>query len=220
MDTLDARLRVEYGHRAVRLHDTAKRGVDIVLSVALLLLFAPLMALVALVVRWDAGPAFFYHERVGRGGAPFKCIKFRTMRTDAQDVLTRILAHDPSAAREWQRDFKLRNDVRITPIGRVLRRTSLDELPQLLNVLRGDMSLVGPRPIVAEEIPRYGDLIHYYYRCRPGLTGPWQIAGRNDISYTRRVAFDARYAQDPSLWRDFAILAKTVVVLLSRRGAY
>jgi Undecaprenyl-phosphate galactose phosphotransferase WbaP len=197
-----------------------KRGIDVVLAMALLVFFAPTMIVLAFLVRRDGGPAFFHHERVGRGGVPFRCIKYRTMRTDAQEVLKQLLERDPEAAREWQKDFKLRNDIRVTPIGRVLRRTSLDELPQLINVLKGEMSLVGPRPIVAEEIPRYGELIQYYYLRRPGLTGPWQVEGRNDTGYTRRVFFDAQYARHFSLWGDFVILAKTVVVVLNRRGAY
>jgi Undecaprenyl-phosphate galactose phosphotransferase WbaP len=217
---LDVGLDVEPVRRVARWHDVAKRGIDIVLTIAMLIFFAPLMVLIALIVRHDGGPAFFRHERIGRGGVPFKCIKYRTMRTDAQELLTQLLARDPAAAREWQRDFKLRNDIRITPIGRILRRTSLDELPQLFNVLKGEMSLVGPRPIVAEEVPRYGKLIDYYYLCRPGLTGLWQVAGRNDTGYTRRIAFDTQYVQQFSLWGDFIILAKTVVVILSQRGAY
>jgi Undecaprenyl-phosphate galactose phosphotransferase WbaP len=220
MKMLDIEVPVEPIRRVARRRDASKRGIDIVLAIGLLIFFAPLMGLLALLVRRDGGPALFYHERIGRGGVPFKCIKYRTMRSDAREVLAELLARDPDAAREWQRDFKLRNDVRVTSIGRILRRTSLDELPQLFNVLRGDMSLVGPRPIIAEEVSRYGARIRYYYLCRPGLTGLWQVTGRNDTGYARRVAFDTQYAQQFSLWGDFVILAKTVVIVLNQRGAY
>ncbi|WP_142850466.1 undecaprenyl-phosphate galactose phosphotransferase WbaP [Telmatospirillum sp. J64-1] len=198
----------------------AKRLFDIVATSLLLLFFAPLMGIIALLVKMDGGPAMFGHTRIGRHGREFKCLKFRTMVTDADKVLEDLLARDPAARAEWEKDFKLRKDPRITRIGSFLRRSSLDELPQLLNVLKGDMSLVGPRPIVRKEIERYGDAIRYYFMCPSGITGLWQVSGRNDTTYERRVALDSWYARNWSLWLDIVILLRTVKVLLNRSGAY
>jgi undecaprenyl-phosphate galactose phosphotransferase len=197
-----------------------KRVFDVVLASALLLVLAPFFLMTVALIARDGGPAFFSHRRVGMHGRPFGCLKFRTMVTNADAVLKRVLESDPAAAREWARDFKLRNDPRITPIGRFLRKTSLDELPQLINVLRGEMSLVGPRPIIEAEIERYGDDIRYYLEARPGLTGLWQVSGRNDSGYARRVQLDAWYVKNWSLWHDITILLKTVRVVLSKEGAY
>jgi len=142
------------------------------------------------------------------------------MIANADQVLAEVLAGDPAARAEWERDFKLKNDPRITPVGAFLRKTSLDELPQLWNVLKGEMSLVGPRPIVTAELERYGDQVGYYLEARPGMTGLWQISGRNDIDYADRVNLDAWYVKNWSLWYDIVILLKTVRVVLAKSGAY
>jgi lipopolysaccharide/colanic/teichoic acid biosynthesis glycosyltransferase len=201
-------------------HFRMKRAIDIVLASLLLVFFAPLLLLTAAIVTLDGGSVFFLHRRVGRGGVMFSCIKFRTMVPDAQKVLDSVLRSDPAARREWDSSFKLRRDPRITRVGRFLRQSSLDELPQLFNVLRGDMALVGPRPIVEAEVGRYGPDIDYYYRCRPGITGPWQVSGRSDQNYGQRVRLDVEYAKRPSLKNDFIILAKTAKVVIRGVGAY
>ncbi|HYE48453.1 MAG TPA: undecaprenyl-phosphate galactose phosphotransferase WbaP, partial [Azospirillaceae bacterium] len=197
-----------------------KRGFDVVVSSLLLLALAPFFLFAMAVIRRDGGPAFYAHKRIGMNGRTFGCLKFRTMVTDSDAVLRRLLDSDPEARAEWERDFKLRNDPRITPIGRFLRRTSLDELPQLINVFRGEMSLVGPRPIVEAEMVRYADDIRYYLETRPGITGLWQVSGRNDASYAQRVKLDAWYVKNWSLWHDITILLKTVRVVLTAKGAY
>ena len=148
----------------------------------------PLLGVLAALVRADGGTVFYRHRRIGAGGRMFDCIKFRSMVLDADGVLRRVIAEDPAAAAEWAETQKLRDDPRITRIGRFLRRSSLDELPQLFNVLRGEMSLVGPRPIVQAEVARYGDDIEYYYAAKPGLTGLWQVSGRSDMSYAQARA--------------------------------
>ena len=200
--------------------DGGKRAVDLIVATALLALIAPALLMISFLVRLDGGPALFRHRRIGRGGHSFLCLKFRTMRVDAEQILHDLLDRDPEARKEWDRDFKLRDDPRITRLGRILRRTSIDELPQLINVLKGEMSLVGPRPIVEAEIPRYGGAITFYLRCRPGITGLWQVTGRNNTSYTERVTLDVEYERDISVWRDCHILAKTVIIVLTRNGAY
>jgi undecaprenyl-phosphate galactose phosphotransferase len=197
-----------------------KRVFDMAGSFALLVALAPLLAYLAWRVRETGGPAIFGHRRVGRYGRTFRCLKFRTMVPDAESVLARHLEGDPAARADWERDFKLKDDPRITPIGRFLRRTSLDELPQLWNVIKGEMSLVGPRPIIEDELRRYGDQVDYYLEVRPGITGLWQISGRNDTTYEDRVALDCWYVRNWSLWYDLVILVKTVRVVLRREGAY
>ena len=197
-----------------------KRLFDIACSLLLLVLLAPLLAYLSWRIRQTDGAAIFSHMRVGRYGEMFRCLKFRTMVPDADGVLRRLLDSNPSARAEWERDFKLKDDPRITPIGAFLRRTSLDELPQLWNVLKGEMSLVGPRPIIEEELERYGDQVGYYLETRPGITGLWQISGRNDTGYDDRVALDSWYVRNWSLWYDLVILVKTVNVVLRGQGAY
>lgn len=197
-----------------------KRLFDLVGSAMLLLLLSPLFAYVAWKVSRDGGSAFFGHERVGQDGRKFKCYKFRSMVVNAQEVLMELLERDPMARAEWEKDFKLKSDPRINPIGHFLRRTSLDELPQLWNVLKGEMSLVGPRPVVQAELERYGEDVIYYLMAKPGMTGLWQVSGRNDVDYGTRVYFDAWYVKNWSLWTDIAILFKTVSVVMGRRGAY
>jgi undecaprenyl-phosphate galactose phosphotransferase len=197
-----------------------KRLFDVAGSLTLLVVLAPLFAYLSWKIRQTGGAAIFSHRRVGRYGGMFGCLKFRTMVPDAESVLRRHLEGDPSVRAEWERDFKLKDDPRITPIGAFLRRTSLDELPQLWNVLKGEMSLVGPRPIIDEELQRYGDQVDYYLEARPGITGLWQISGRNDTTYEDRVALDSWYVRNWSLWYDMVILVKTVRVVLRREGAY
>ena len=185
-----------------------------------LLVLAPLMALVALAVRLGSpGPVLFAHTRVGRGGRDFACLKFRTMVVDADERLRLLLASDPLARAQWQRDHKLRNDPRITRIGNFLRRSSLDELPQLFNVLGGSMSLVGPRPIVAGEVGRYGNRFVDYCRVRPGITGLWQVNGRSNTSYRQRVAMDVLYVRRRSLVLNGMIIAKTLPAVMLQRGS-
>ena len=199
-----------------------KRAFDLVAASVLLLFLAPLLALVALKIRLaDGGGVIFAHTRVGRHGQLFPCYKFRTMVANSAAVLAELLARDPVARAEWARDRKLRRDPRITGLGRFLRKTSLDELPQLLNVVRGEMSLVGPRPVVPDELELYGEAKIYYLQVRPGLTGLWQISGRNDIDYERRVSLDAWYVRNWTLWYDILILFRTLAVVPGKgNGAY
>ncbi|WP_409529660.1 undecaprenyl-phosphate galactose phosphotransferase WbaP [Superficieibacter sp.] len=197
-----------------------KRTFDIVVSSLLLILLSPLFIYLSLQVKKDGGYAIYGHERVGRRGRLFKCLKFRSMVMNSQEVLQNLLESDPVARAEWDKDFKLRDDPRITPIGKFIRRTSLDELPQLFNVLKGEMSLVGPRPVIAEELLRYCDDADYYRMAKPGMTGLWQVSGRNDVDYEKRVYFDSWYVKNWSLWNDIVILFKTVSVVLKRDGAY
>ncbi|WP_205963601.1 sugar transferase [Roseicella aquatilis] len=202
---------------------TLKRSFDIVVASALLLCVLPAFAVISLAVALDGGPVLYVHRRIGRGGRAFGCLKFRTMRPDADRILAKLLADDPAAMAEWQTKRKLRRDPRVTNAGRFLRATSLDELPQLWNVIRGDMSLVGPRPVMQEELDE-----HYvpvaaaadYLSLRPGITGPWQVSGRSSIDYRQRVAMDVDYVRNLSLRRDIVLLASTVSAVLRGRGAY
>jgi undecaprenyl-phosphate galactose phosphotransferase len=186
----------------------------------LLVLLSPGFLLVAWAIRRDGGPALFAHPRIGKKGRVFNCYKFRTMVVDAEKQLEQLLQRQPELRKQWQAEHKLRSDPRVSPLGRFLRRTSLDELPQLINVIRGEMSLVGPRPVVRSELPRYGDQVGYYLMVRPGMTGLWQVSGRNDVDYDTRVYLDSWYVKNWSLWHDLVILFKTVSVVLKREGAY
>jgi Undecaprenyl-phosphate galactose phosphotransferase WbaP len=198
-----------------------KRTMDIAIAGSALVAGLPVLAAIALACKVSSpGPAVFGHTRLGRNGRNFTAWKFRTMRIDAETVLRELLATDPAARREWERDHKLRNDPRVTPIGSFMRRTSLDELPQLWNVLMGQMSLVGPRPIVAAEINKYGDTYPLYSEVTPGITGLWQVSGRNNTSYEQRVRFDSFYVRNWSPWLDLYIMARTVSVIITRKGAY
>jgi Undecaprenyl-phosphate galactose phosphotransferase WbaP len=198
-----------------------KRVFDIVFTLALALAALPLGILIALAIALDSrGGIFFAHTRVGKGGKPFRIWKFRSMIAGSDAVLARYLERNPSLVEEWKLTHKLKDDPRVTRAGRLLRKTSLDELPQVWNVLRGEMSMVGPRPIVSEESVKYGPAFALYTRVRPGLTGLWQVSGRNDTNYKRRVAFDCEYIRNWSLWLDAKILFKTVRVVLGGRGAY
>lgn len=186
----------------------------------LLLLLGPLMLVIAaMIARKDGAPVLFGHYRVGHQGRLFRCLKFRSMYRNSEQMLAEILATDAEARAEWERDQKLTNDPRVTPIGDFLRRTSLDELPQLINVLKGEMSLVGPRPITVGELTRYGRVRWHYLSVRPGMTGLWQVSGRNNTSYAERVALDEAYIDNRSMLGDLTILFKTVKVVLARDGA-
>ncbi len=215
----DVMLLVACNNLARPLSRAVKAAFDMVLALALLAALSPVFVLLTALVCLDGGPALFCHERVGANGRSFRCFKFRTMGTDADQVLRRLLASDPAAEREWAETRKLRNDPRITRIGKILRHTSLDELPQLFNVLRGEMSLVGPRPIVHAEIEHYADNIAYYLETRPGLTGLWQVSGRSETTYERRVKLDVWYVRNWSLWHDITILLKTIPAVLRQRGS-
>ena len=200
-----------------------KRLLDIISSVILLILAAPMFLLTAAVVKLKSpGPVFYGHQRIGRNGKHFTAWKIRTMVLDAPEVLERVLATDPAAREEWAQTQKLKNDPRIIPgrISRFQRRTSLDELPQLWNVLRGDMSLVGPRPIVDDEVDKYSDMFSLYLRVRPGLTGLWQVSGRNNTTYQDRVRLDSYYVRNWSPWLDYYILLRTIRTIVLREGAF
>jgi len=199
----------------------SKRVTDVVLVLGSAPLWLPLLVVIAVAVRLDArGPAFFVQPRFGRGGRVFRLLKFRSMHVDADAALAAHLAACPDRTAEWDRHHKLRDDPRITRVGRLLRRLSLDELPQLLNVLWGDMSLVGPRPVPVVEREKYGEAFSLYVRVRPGLTGPWQINGRNDLPYERRKTLDKAYVRGRTFRGDVRIILKTVGAVWSRRGAY
>jgi undecaprenyl-phosphate galactose phosphotransferase len=205
---------------ARRLPRLVKRCFDVVVSGTAILLGAPILLYIAFKVSRSGRPVFFGHKRIGQRNRAFHCYKFRTMVPNADQLLAELLIRDPQARAEWERDFKLRDDPRITPIGGFLRRTSLDELPQLWNVLKGDMSLVGPRPVVADELERYGNQVHYYLEAKPGITGLWQISGRNDITYDTRVYLDSWYVKNWSLFNDIVILLRTIKVIFRKEGAY
>ena len=198
-----------------------KRCFDVVAAVCLLLLLAPLMALVAAAIKFsDGGPVFFRHNRIGWNGRRFHCLKFRTMRTDSEQILGRLLSDNPEAAQEWAATHKLKHDPRVTALGAGLRKSSVDELPQLLNVLKGDMSLVGPRPIVEAELPKYSERVADYLSARPGITGLWQVSGRNDVDYDHRVQMDSQYVRNWTVWKDLSIIIHTLPAVLGRRGCY
>ncbi len=196
-----------------------KDAIDFCGAIVALVLFAPLMAGIAAALTLQSGPVVFAHERVGLGGRKFRCLKFRTMAPDAEQRLKAVLEADPVAREQWERDRKLLNDPRITPLGKFLRETSLDELPQIFNILNGEMSLVGPRPVTESELSKYGEDVVYYLKCKPGVTGMWQVHGRNNLSYEARVALDSQYARNQSLWLDAQILFKTFGVVMSKTGA-
>jgi exopolysaccharide production protein ExoY len=214
----------EYGSDHVRLPPVGgwvKRGVDLVLAALALVVLSPVMIVLVLCIKLqDGGPIVFHQERIGHRGRSFRCLKFRSMVPDADRVLRELLERDESARAEWLATHKLKDDPRCTRFGRFMRRTSLDELPQLFNVLRGDMSLVGPRPIVSAETRFYGPVLSFYKSARPGLTGLWQVSGRSDTSYAERVELDVHYVRSWSLLGDLAIIARTVVVVFRSDGSY
>ncbi len=201
-------------------HEATKRTVDILSALLIAVAFSPLIITVVLLLWRQGGPVIYKHRRVGRGGTMFECLKFRTMVPNADQMLRDLLEAHPELRLEWVRDHKLKDDPRITAIGRFLRRTSLDELPQLWNVIRGEMSLVGPRPIVREELLRYGRNVRDYLAAKPGVTGLWQVMGRNNTDYRRRVVLDTYYVRNQNLVLDLYILLKTTLVVLGRTGAY
>ena len=197
-----------------------KRGVDVAVSLTGIAVLSPVLVLLIAILKLDGGPTVFSHTRIGQKRSSFQCYKFRTMHADADERLAELLSRDEEARLEWDTHFKLKDDPRVTVLGEVLRKSSLDELPQLFNVLKGDMSLVGPRPVVEEELKLYGDYASDYLTARPGITGLWQVSGRNDLDYNERVILDVTYIRQ---WRhrlDLRILIKTVLVVLTRRGAY
>ena len=186
-----------------------------------IIVISPLLLLLAVLVGIDnKGSVFFAHRRVGRNGKEFPCYKFQTMVSNADEVLVRHLSENAAARKEWESSFKLTNDPRVTRLGAFLRKTSLDELPQVFNVLKGEMSLVGPRPIVRAEVEKYGENIREYYMVRPGITGMWQTSGRSDTTYEERVAMDTWYVRNWSVWIDMKYLVKTFGAVLGKKGAY
>jgi len=198
-----------------------KKSTDVLLSLLLLVVALPLMGLIALCIRLDSpGPVIYRHNRVGRDGRMFKMLKFRTMRCDSEEIFREIILADEDLRRDWEANHKLCRDPRVTRVGRFLRRTSLDELPQLLNVLAGDMSLIGPRPIVPAEAEKYGEVYEMYLRVRPGMTGLWQVSGRSVLGYAERVDLDAYYIKNWSFWLDLYILLKTPAAMCNMRAAY
>ena len=197
-----------------------KRTFDVMVATAMLLFALPAMFFIAVIMfSTDRGPILFSHERIGQNGKRFRCLKFRSMVVDSQEALRRHLELFPQARAEWEATQKLRDDPRITPLGRFLRVTSLDELPQLINVIKGEMSLVGPRPIVQDEVVRYADQIEHYAAVRPGITGLWQVSGRSDVDYEQRVQLDTLYVREWSFIGDLVIMLKTVKVVVLRTGS-
>ncbi|MFK7861600.1 MAG: undecaprenyl-phosphate galactose phosphotransferase WbaP [Granulosicoccus sp.] len=214
-------LLVRLQNKLVKPHNViVKRVVDVVGSSIALLLFSPIMLALLVFIKRDGGPVFYGQERIGRHGKTFKCWKFRSMVHKADTVLEEYLEKHPELRQAWKEDHKLKNDPRVTFLGKYIRKGSIDELPQLWNVLRGDMSLVGPRPIVKAERIRYGELFDYYLSVRPGITGLWQISGRNDTTYKERVDLDVWYSRNWSLWLDIVITLRTIPAVLFRSGAY
>ena len=198
-----------------------KTSFDYVLTITGTIVISPILIVIALWIYKDSpGPVIFKHRRIGKNGKEFNCYKFRSMCVDAKEKLEQLLKTDPKAKAEWEKDFKLKNDPRITKSGAFLRKTSLDELPQIFNVLKGEMSLVGPRPIIRDEMVRYGEYIEDYLMVKPGITGMWQVSGRSDIDYAERVLLDSWYTRNWSVWLDITLLFKTFKVVLLRKGAY
>lgn len=218
LSTSDITTTLEYNIK----HIPIKRAFDIFFSLTCLLLGLPIFLLIGLfIISTSPGRVIYFHERVGRGGKLFRCFKFRTMYADADTRLKEILKNDPAKRSEWEKSFKIKNDPRITPIGHFLRKTSLDEIPQFWNVLKGDLSVVGPRPVIEEEIKKYyGVKAYKILSVRPGLTGPWQVSGRSDCSYEERVQLDEKYIDAQSIIWDIKLIAKTIPAMLFSKGAY
>lgn len=198
-----------------------KRYLDLLLLFFTFIVGAPLFLMIFLIIKLTSrGSLFYKHKRVGQNGKPFYLYKFRTMVDGAETLLPKILKTNPKAREEFENGYKLKNDPRVTPIGRILRKTSLDELPQLINILKNEMSFVGPRPIVEEEKVKYGKYLSLFLKEKPGLTGLWQVSGRNNLSYEERVALDMEYIRKKSLPLDIKIILKTISALFSGNGAY
>lgn len=204
-----------------KIDNVIKTIFDFTLTLVGIICVSPLVAYIAYRIRKeDAGPAIYSYECIGKGGKKFKCYKFRSMVINSAEVLEKYLNENETAKIEWEKYYKLKNDPRITPIGKKIRESSLDELPQLFNVLKGDMSLVGPRQIVEDEIRKFGNKITSYYSVKPGITGYWQVSGRSDVDYQTRVNMVAWYVENRTLWLDLKILIKTIKIVLSKKGAY
>ncbi len=194
---------------------------DMVLTLIGTILISPVLVIIAIWIYKDSpGPVIFKHMRIGKDGKEFPCYKFRSMCVDAKEKLEELLKNDPEARAEWDKDFKLKHDPRITKSGAFLRKTSLDELPQIFNVLKGEMSLVGPRPIIRAEMERYGEHINDYLMVKPGITGMWQCSGRSDVDYTERVCMDSWYVRNWSVWLDIMLLWRTFKAVIAGKGAY
>jgi lipopolysaccharide/colanic/teichoic acid biosynthesis glycosyltransferase len=206
--------------RKALFYDSVKRLFDVVGAITALSVFSPLIFVIVAIAWSSGGKPIFKHRRVGQNGVFFDCLKFRTMVPNANAVLQALLDSDRQIKEEWLRDHKLKDDPRVTRIGKFLRRSSLDELPQLWNVLRGEMSLVGPRPVVPDELYRYGNKVGIFLSAVPGVTGLWQVSGRNNIDYRRRVALDVCYIRSRSVLLDFYILLKTLPAVFAKNGAY
>lgn len=199
----------------------AKRSLDIFIACIALVVFCPLFLMIAAMVKFtDGGSVFYGHRRIGHNGQEFRCMKFRTMVQNGEKVLQDYLRNNPEAYEEWRTTRKLQNDPRVTAVGAVLRKLSLDELPQLLNIVKGEMSIVGPRPVVEDELEMYEASAFYYLQTRPGLTGLWQVSGRNDVSYETRVAMDTMYVKNWSITKDLLIIMRTVPAVCMSRGSY
>ena len=199
----------------------SKRSFDILAALAALILLSPIFVLIMALVKYtDGGSVFYGHRRIGYNGSSFRCLKFRTMAENGDAILRRHLDENPEALEEWRATRKLQDDPRVTVLGTVLRKLSLDELPQLINILRGEMSIVGPRPVVEDELELFEAAAVYYLRSRPGLTGLWQVSGRNDVSYAARIAFDTHYVRNWSLTRDLVIVVRTIPAVCLSRGSY
>ncbi|QRI66541.1 sugar transferase (plasmid) [Shinella sp. PSBB067] len=199
----------------------SKRSFDILVALAALVVLSPIFVLIMALVKYsDGGSVFYGHRRIGYNGSTFRCLKFRTMAENGDVLLQQHLEQNPEALEEWRATRKLQDDPRVTVVGTVLRKLSLDELPQLVNILKGEMSIVGPRPVVEDELELYEASAVYYLRSRPGLTGLWQVSGRNDVSYATRVAFDTHYVRNWSLTSDLVIVARTIPAVCLSRGSY
>ena len=203
-------------------HTPVKRLFDILFSSSALVILAPVYLWITLAIRFSSkGRVIYSHERIGRGGKPFPCYKFRTMYPDADQRLSQLLDNCPKMRNEWKETRKLKNDPRVTPVGKFLRKTSLDELPQFWNVLKGDLSIVGPRPVVQEEVIQYlGAKAVKILSIRPGLTCIWQVSGRNDTSYNKRIELDEKYVDNHSMLLDITLIAKTIPSMILSKGAY
>lgn len=207
--------------RYYSLYSYLKLILDFFLAIVLLLLLSPLVTLIVIILKTSIrGNIFFIHERLGLDGKPFKLYKFRTMKYGRSDILNDYLLIHPEQKEEWNMNHKLKKDPRITCFGKFLRDYSLDEIPQIFNILKGDMSFIGPRPIVEKEVSKYGESFSLYKECKPGLSGLWQVSGRNNTTYQERVDYDMYYIKNKSLLLDLKIFSKTIPVILFKKGAY
>ena len=219
LSNLPSRLRQGDGHPPIG--GLCKRGFDFTGALLALVVLSPILLMLAALVKLsDGGSVFYGHRRVGRNGASFACLKYRTMAENGDEIMQAHFERHPQSRQEWLATRKLQDDPRVTRVGLVLRKLSLDELPQLVNILKGEMSFVGPRPVVEDELQLYGTAAEFYLKSRPGLTGLWQISGCNDVSYSTRVAYDRHYVENWSFSADIVIIVKTFPAVLSSRGSY